>query len=147
MNRELNRTVVALAELFACVALAGCGGATRVSFPAETVNEAVQQICKDLYKLDVVAESSDAALGVLFYAPYLVDPNGEFDKEFVSDALLNLNTTVMRVALSTDKTFDFVVVVLRGKDDENQIRIIRNVVDIKKSQTDALSIEIGRAHV
>ncbi len=121
--------------------LAGCGGATRVTFPADTVNQAVQQICKTLYKLDVITRSHNDTLGVLLYADHLVDPNGEFDREFVSDALLNLSTAVTRVALSTDKTIDFVVVVLRGKDDENQIRIIRSVVDIKKAQTDALSVE------
>lgn len=124
-----------------CLALVSGCGVPRVTFPAGTVTQSVQQICKDLYQIDVVSQIHGSTLGVLLYAEHLIDSTGDFDREFVQEALLNLSTSVTRVALSTDRPIDFVVVVLRGMEDENQIRIIRSVVDIKKAQTDALSVE------
>ena len=117
------------------------GGCTKASFPSESVPQAIEKICKDLYKLDVVAEVSGKTIGVLFYTDHLVDDTGMMDQKLIRKTIGDLVLTITRVALSTDLDVRSVVVAIRGQQDFNEIRIIRNMDDIKKAQTEALSMD------
>lgn len=129
----------AVATAAAVFLLAACS--VKATFPSSTITDSIQKICKDVYNLDVTARISGHTIGVLLSVKHLVDEAGGVDQELVKKTLGDLVLTVTRVALSTDHDVQFVVVVVRGGEDLNEIRITRNVVDIKKSQTDALSTE------
>jgi hypothetical protein len=113
----------------------------QVSFPGEMVTDAVEEICKLNYDLDVTSIIQGETLGVMFYEERLVDDEGKMDAELMQDTLGDLILSITRVALSTDRKIYFIVVAVRGRQDENEIRIIRNLIDIKKAQTEALSVE------
>ena len=143
-NPRLRRGSKTAAAFFVPVLAAAAlvlGGCTKASFPSESIPGAIEKICKDLYKLDVVAEVSGKTIGVLFYTDHLIDEKGQMDQKLIRKTIGDLVLTITRVALSTDLDVRSVVVAIRGQKDFNEIRIIRNMDDIKKAQTEALSMD------
>lgn len=119
--------------------MAGC--APRVTFPSHTIKQSIEGICRTQYDLDAVAGIAGRTVGVMSYVDRLVDESGNVDQEVIRRTLGDLILTVTRVALSTDVEVSFVIVSIRGREDQNEIRVIRNLDDIKKAQTEALSVD------
>ena len=134
---EIAASVVLI--LFISVAMTGC--ASKVSFPSETIPQSIETLCKKHYDMDVAARVSGQTIGVMSYVDRLVDETGKIDQEVIRKTIGDMILTITRVALSTDIKIRFEVVVIRGIQDLNEIRITRNLEDIKKAQTEALSVE------
>ncbi len=111
-----------------------------IDLPADTVPAAVETIAKDLYAIDTVARVSGRTVGVMVYSNRLIDESGQFLAPETQELIGNLMLTVTRVALSTDREVDFVVVALREREKPVELRLTRYLVDIKKAQTDAIPI-------
>jgi hypothetical protein len=125
--------------LLLALLFAGCG--SSVSFPSEGMLGQIEDICQNDYGMKVAARRSGSTLGILHIMDSLVNEKGDSVTEEFREKIGNLILTSTRAALSTDVPVDFVLVVMRGREDQNQIQIVRYIVDIKRAQTEALSMD------
>ncbi|MGH7198472.1 MAG: hypothetical protein ACREH5_07025 [Candidatus Omnitrophota bacterium] len=118
--------------------LSGCG--PKFSFPANTVPEAIEDICLRENKMEVKARVVGKTVGALVYLDSLTDAKGQIPKE-VHEAMGKVLQAVTRVALSTDLTIDFCTVVLRDRKQGNELVVTRSLDDIRRAQADMIGIE------
>jgi len=122
----------------AVLSVFGFGCANNVTFPGDSVPSAVESVAKELYEIDVLARVAGKTVGVMVYADQLIDDSGKSLAEGTQELIGNLMLTVTRVALSTDRAVDFVVVAIRQRDQPLELRLTRYLTDIKRAQTEAL---------
>ncbi len=140
--RRLPNTAPRLAAasfliLFAAAAgLSGCS--TKPTFPGEQISDSVVKVAKDLYKLDVEVHLNERTLGVQWTGEALLDEAGKSLSKEVNEVIGNLSSVVSRVALSTDRPIDFIVVAARGVKESMELRIVRRMDDIRRAQAEAL---------
>jgi hypothetical protein len=137
-NRRAPGLALAFAAAFLAAAAAGCG--PKYTYPADTVPEAIEQICLKEYKLDVEARVVGKTVGAMVMMDVLMDDKGQISKEAHEVMGKVLMVVSNRVALSTDLPLDFAVVILRDKAG-NEISLTRAVDDTKRASAEALSIE------
>lgn len=118
--------------------LAGCS--MKVSFPSDQIAPSIQNICKEVYQMDSVAAVNGKSIGVLYYTDTILDETGRQIAKEAHEKIGNLTQAVTRVGLSTDREVDFVVVAIRGRNEQMELRIIRSMDDIRRAQAEALSI-------
>lgn len=128
---------VFVAFVFA-LSLAGCG--PKYTYPSEKVNESIEKICKDEYKLDVTARVAGKTAGALFVLDSLFDDNEQIAKE-VYEQMSRVMMAVTRVALSSDRPIDFCKVVIRDKERTSELIVVRSIEDARRAQGDAIGIE------
>jgi len=134
----------AAAVLLTAVLLPGLSGltgcASKPTFPGDRMAESVQKIAKDIHNLDAVAHVNNRTLGVQWTGDALLDEEGKGISKEVNELIGSLSSAVSRVALSTDRPVDFVVVSARGIQESMELRVIRRVDDIRRAQAEALSV-------
>lgn len=113
----------------------------NVTFPSSRLTERLEEVALKDYGLEASARLAGTTLGIMAAVPRIGDLAGDADQELVRKVIGDLVFAVTRAALSTDADVRFVVAVVRGAEDQNEVRITRNVADIKKAQTEALSVE------
>jgi hypothetical protein len=139
--KQSNKPFLNLLSLSLClslIALSGC--AVEPSFPGSQIEEKIKSICKELYGLDVLSQNAGGTIGAMLYLDSMLDEAGTQIPKDIHVKLGNLTSVVSRVALSTDQDINFIVVGIRGRSEGIELLIIRNIYDIKKAQTEALSI-------
>lgn len=118
--------------------LAGCSN--KPTFSGDRMPEHVNQITKDVYKLDTQADVKGSTLGVLWVTEAMLDEAGKGISQEINEAIGNLSSAVSRVSLSTDRPVDFIVVAVRSLREKMELRVIRRVDDVRRAQAEALSI-------
>ncbi len=79
-------------------------------------------------------------VGALIHVDSLSDDKGQVSKD-VHEQMGKVMQAVTRVALSTDRPLDFCAVVIRDKDEKNELVVIRSVDDMRRANADAIGIE------
>jgi len=120
------------------LSLSGCS--STVTFPGDKLAESIEEICKNLYNMDAIARVSGGTIGVMLYVDNILDETGTAMEKEIQETLGNLSLSITRVALSTDREVNFTIIAIRGIEEQFEIRVIRYVTDVKKAQTEALSI-------
>ncbi len=125
-KRPAGRALAGLLLIFA-LSQAGCGP----TYPKEIVDEAIMQLCREEYSLDVKVEIVGRTIGV--YIPIeglfstTLNPSEEAQDK-INDVLLS----VTRVALSTDAPLDFYIVITQDALlPEIEVVLIRYIKDVK----------------
>lgn len=103
----LKLVVFFLVLSFLAINLNACG---KPSFPGDTINEAVTEICKKEYGLDAIPKIYGKTLWLYIPLDYLVDMTGQIDRK-TADKIEDAAFSIHRVLLSTDKEIDFYVLV------------------------------------
>ena len=83
---------------------------------------------------------SEKTLGALYYVDDILDKNGQIPRQ-VHEEMGKIMQDVTRVALSTDLSLDFSVVVIRDRAHLNELIITRSIDDTKRANSDALGVE------
>ncbi|NQT06394.1 MAG: hypothetical protein HQ575_02535 [Candidatus Omnitrophica bacterium] len=143
LGRIRQRSRAAVAGLAAIYVLSqvGCGP----TYPKEIVDEAIVQLCKEEYALDVKVKIIGNTVGVYIPIENLFDNalaiSGEA-AEKINDVLLS----VSRVTLSTDAALNFYIVIAQDPIlPEVEVILIRYVRDIKMLHFNQISRgEFGR---
>ncbi len=139
--KQSNKPFLNLLSLGLCVVLITLSGcAVEPSFPGSQIEEKIKSICKELYGLDVLSQNVGGTIGAMLYLDSMLDEAGTQIPKDIHEKLGNLTSVVSRVALSTEQEINFIVVGIRGRAEGIELLIIRNIHDIKKAQTEALSI-------
>lgn len=128
---------IAIATL---VSLSGCLEQTEptYTYKEENIPEAVKQVCKDEYDLDVTARRTPTTLWIyiplskILHKDYGIKEEKIFDEEMMGK-LRNILTTIGRVVISSDKTPEFFALVASDIQLGLDYIFIGNVLDIKKS--------------
>jgi len=119
---------VAMACALCIAALSGCAP----TYPKDKIDEAIVDLCKREYNLDVDTKIKGKTIGVYLPVDNLFDVVFNLDQKAskkINDVILG----VSRVTLSTDAKFDFYVVVAQDpKVPEVEIVYIRYVHDVKR---------------
>ncbi|HTL70452.1 MAG TPA: hypothetical protein VL404_04085 [Candidatus Eisenbacteria bacterium] len=122
----------------ALATLAGCG--PKYTYPADTIAQSIEKICKDENQLDVKARVVGKTVGAVLYLDKLIDEKGQIPKE-VHEKMGQVMQAVTRVALSTDAPVDFCMVSIRERLQANELVITRSLDDTKRANADAIGIE------
>ena len=108
--------------------LSGCDA----TYPKQGVKEAIVQICKDEYDIDVKTEIVGKTIAIYLPLEDLMDFTFSINQpasEKINDVILS----VARVCLSTDENFNFYCVIAHDvRIPEIQIIIIKSVEDVKR---------------
>ncbi len=134
-NTRLNRGAALLLVSFL---LGGC--VSNYTYPAAKVPQAIEQLCRDEYKLTVSARVVGKTVGALLYVDELVDAKGQIPKE-VHENMGKVLQVVARVALSTDLPLDFCSIVIRDKKSNNELSITRSIDDTRRANAEALGVD------
>lgn len=118
--------------------LSGCSD--KPTFSGDRMPESVKEISRSVYKLDVEADVHGDTLGVLWTGEVLLDEENKGISKPVNETIGNLSSVVSRVALSTDRPVEFVVVAVRGITEQMELRVVRRVDDIRRAQAEALPV-------
>ena len=124
--------------LVAAFSLTGCG--PKYTYPADTVPKSIENICQNENKLTVTARVVGKTAGALIYIDNILDAKGQIPKD-VHEKMGQIMQAVTRVALSTDLSLDFCVVVIRDRAHQNELIITRSMDDTRRAQSDAIGIE------
>ena len=109
--------------------LSGC---TAPTYPKEKVQDAIAQLCRKEYKVDVDTKVTGNTVAVYLPAENLFDAMLNLDRE-ASKKINDVIMGVSRVALSTDAKFEFYIVITQDPHmPEVEIVYIRYVDDVKK---------------
>ncbi len=122
----------------AVVLLGGCEN--KPTFPGDQAASSVEKINHDVFKLESQADLKGRTLGVLWTTDSILDEAGKSISKNVNEIIGNLSQAVVRVALSTDRPIDFIVVAVRGLKEEMELRVVRSVDDVRRAQAEALSV-------
>lgn len=144
MKRERKpapRAAAAVFLLLAGMAAALPGCSSEPTFPGDKMPESVEKIAQDVYKMDVTGDVNGTTLGVLWTGESLLDEAGKGISKQINEVIGNLSSAVSRVSLSTDRPVDFIVVAVRGKKEQMELRVVRRVDDIRRAQAEALPVE------
>jgi hypothetical protein len=118
--------------------LFGCG--PKYSYPAHTVPRAIEEIAWKEYKIKVDARVVGTTVGALVVVDALTDDKGQVPKE-IHEIMGKAVQVVTRVALSTDLTIDFCMVILRDRQTANELIITRSLDDTKRAHADMIGVE------
>lgn len=118
--------------------VSGCG--PKYTYPAATVPESVEKICRKEYQINAQARVVGKTLGALVYVDAILDKTGQMPKD-VNEKMGKTMQVLTRVALSTDLPLDFCTVVIRDSVHHNELLVIRSVDDTKRANADAIGIE------
>jgi len=116
------------ALLILCVLLqAGCAP----TYPKEIVDEAIVQLCREEYSVDVKVKVLGKTIGVYIPLEGLFDQTLNISQE-AADKINNVILSVSRVTLSTDAPIDFYIVIAQDPMlPEIEVVVVRYVADIK----------------
>ncbi|MDD4013697.1 MAG: hypothetical protein PHW14_05860 [Candidatus Omnitrophica bacterium] len=122
------KAVTAIAALGAVVSMSAC----MPSYPKEKLPEAVKEVCRIEYNMDVDVTVTDSTMGIYYPMQGLLDVNlGISEKAW--DSISNLILVASRVVLSTDADIKFYCVITQdARLPELQVVIIKYVDDIKR---------------
>lgn len=123
---------------FLASSLIGCG--PKYTYPADTVPQSIETICKKENNIDVSARVVGRTAGALHYVDSLLDEKGQIPKE-IHEKMGQIMQAVTRVALSTDLPVDFCVVVIRDRQHLNELEVTRSLDDTRRASADAIGIE------
>ncbi len=129
---------VSLITIVLALALSGCS--VEASFPADRLEETIQNTCSEQYDMDVSVYFEGETLGILHVADRLIDPTGQAMIPEFRDKISDLIMVVTRAALSTDAKVNFLVAGIRGEADMMEVRVVRYLMDIKRAQTESMSV-------
>lgn len=126
-----------------CFSLAGflffslCG--CEPTYPKEELPEAVQELCKREYDLDVEVERAGGTLGIFYPKEDLLNASFAINEDGWSD-INSLLLIASRVLLSTDAEVKFYCVIAQdARVPEMQVVIIKYVEDVKRAMYRAIS--------
>lgn len=130
------------AALFCSAAFAGTfsGCSVKPTFPPDRLPESIVKISKQVHGIDVQADLEGKTLGILWTTDTLMDETGRGIAPVVMDRIGELTSSVSRVALSTDRPIEYVIVAVRGIKEKTEFQVIRSVDDIRRAYAEALSI-------
>ena len=134
----LQSTVYCLLIFSCLLTITGCG--PKYTYPADSVAKSVENIDRKEYKIESVARVTGKTVGALVYLDSIVDAKGQIPKE-VHEMMSQVMQTVTRVALSTDLPLDFCKVIIRDRQHDNELVIVRSIDDTKRANADAIGIE------
>jgi len=135
------RNSVKYALLFSfliCIFLSGCQNPIEPTFKEKDIPQAVKNICKDEYNLDVITQRTSTTLWVyiplskILHKEYGIKEDKIFDEE-ITDKLRNILSTIGRVIISSDNAPEFFALLASDINLGLDYTIIGNVLDIKKS--------------
>ena len=118
--------------------LTGCG--PKYTYPAQTVPKSIENICLKENKLQVTARVIGKTVGAVIYIDDILDDKGQIPKD-VHEKMGQIMQAVTRVALSTDLSLEFCVVVIRDRAHLNELIITRSIDDTKRANSDAIGVE------
>ena len=121
-----------------CLLSTGCG--PKFTYPTSTVSKSIEDITHKEYKTESIARVTGKTVGALVYLDSLVDAKGQIPKE-VHEMMSQVMQSVTRVALSTDLPLDFCKVVIRDRQHDNELVIVRSIDDTKRANADVIGIE------
>lgn len=130
MLRGSGKSAFSLAVLTLCASLflGGCGE----TYPKEGIREAIVNICKDEYKIDVKVEVIGKTIAIYLPLENLMDFTFSINQE-ASEKINDVILSVARVCLSCDENFNFYCVIAHDiRIPEIQIVIIKSVEDVKR---------------
>lgn len=126
-----NIAGIATAAVFSGVVLFALSSCAP-SYPKEKLAEAVKQVCKQEYDMDVDVALEGSTIGIYYPMEGLLDV-GMGISEDSWDTISNLILIASRVVLSTDADIQFYCVITQDiKLPELQVVIIKYVDDVKK---------------
>lgn len=132
----------ASALIFTAILVSGLAGCSdKPTFSGDRMPESVEKISQDVYKLETKGDVKGTTLGVLWNGESLLDESGKGISKEINEIIGNLSSSVSRVALSTDRPVDFVVVAVRGAKEQMELRVVRRVDDIRRAQAEALPVQ------
>lgn len=106
---------------------AGCGP----TYPWELVDEAVVQLCKEEYGIDVKVKLAGTTIAVYLPIEDLLGQDFRLSEE-ARDKVNDVVMSVSRVTLNTDKAINFYIVIAQDPEfPEFEVVIVRYVEDIK----------------
>lgn len=118
----------ALAVLAVGMLISACGP----TYPKERLPEAVKEVCKAEYGMEVDVTVEGGTMGIYYSMPGLLDANMGINKE-AWDTISSLILIASRVVLSTDANIAFYCVITQDiKLPELQVVIVKYVDDVKK---------------
>ena len=127
--RKIVSSVCVLAMFLGLQVLSGCGVPT---YPKDQLPNAVKEVCKDEYGMDVDVTVKGSTMGIYYPMEGLLDV-GMGISEGAWDKIGNLLLIASRVVLSTDAEIKFYCVITQDvKLPELQVVIIKYVEDVKK---------------
>lgn len=107
---------------------AGCGP----TYPKERIKEAIVDLCKREYKIDVKTATAGSTIGIYIPLSNLIDFSFAISKD-ASDKINDVLLSVTRVVISTDAKYDFYCVIAHDiRIPEIQMIIIKSVDDVKR---------------
>lgn len=113
----------------------GCGP----TYPEEHLPEAVKQVCKDEYGLEVDVARAGGTLGIYYPMEELLDVTFGIREE-AWESINNLILIASRVVLSTDADIRFYTIIAQDvRLPEIQVVIIKYVDDVKRAMYRAIS--------
>jgi len=133
--------------------LSGCTEKLESTYKEKDIPDIVRKICKEEYKLDVIAKRAENTLWI--YAPlqrilhkdYGIKEDKTFDDDTM-DKLRNILGTIGRVLISSDKVPEFFALVASDINVGIDYTIIANTMDIKKSSAEFIPwTEANRRYV
>jgi len=114
---------------------AGCAP----TYPKGMVNEAIVQLCREEYGVEVKVEITGGTIGVYIPIEGLFDPTLNISKE-AAEKINNAILSVSRVTLSTDAPIEFYIVIAQDPMlPEIEVVLIRHVTDLKMLHYDQIS--------
>lgn len=121
-------SLAALAGLSAVLVMSACAP----TYPKEKLPEAVKEVCKIEYKMDVDVQVMNSTMGIYYPMQGLLDVSLGISED-AWDKISNLVLVASRVALSTDADIKFYCVVTQDvRLPELQVVIIKYIEDIKR---------------
>lgn len=133
-RRPRVEILVVIAALFV-LSQSGCAP----TYPKEIVDEAIVQLCREEYKIDVKVKILGKTVGVYIPLEGLFDMTLNISKE-ASDKINDVLLSVSRVTLSTDAPLDFYIVIAQDPMlPEIEVVLLRYVVDLKMLHYDQIS--------
>ncbi|MDP8259354.1 MAG: hypothetical protein P9L90_08080 [Candidatus Aadella gelida] len=124
-----------IASVVCCALVSSC----TPSYPKETLAEAVKDVCKDEYSMEVDVTVRGTTMGLYYPMESLLDA-GMGISEGAWDKISNLLLVASRIVLSTDADIKFYCVVTQDvKLPELQVVIIKYVEDVKRSMVRNIS--------
>lgn len=127
--RKVISSVCVLAMILGLQVLSGCDVPT---YPKDQLPNAVKEVCKDEYGMDVDVTVKGSTMGIYYPMEGLLDVGMGISEE-AWDKIGNLLLIASRVVLSTDAEIKFYCVITQDiKLPELQVIIIKYIEDVKK---------------
>ncbi len=137
-HRYFLRSIVHGLVLGMLLVISGCG--PKYTYPAATVPDSIEKICKKEYKLDVKARIVGKTVGALLVVDDLMDQKRQIDKD-VHEKMGKVSQVVRRVLLSSDLEADFCEVLVRDRKHGSEIFIAQYMDDVRRANAEAIGIE------